>query len=145
ATAFDDMGSEWVTVRDGARDAALRKSDAEVKEIAFRWDQLLRFAGLRLEADIGEQVTQRFPGSQREPAKRQKYLIDRLAVDGQLDGTLRIPNTVGDIDISADLRARRISVAVSIAAPEDRGGRARCSWLVNQLRAETDSRLVIEA
>ena len=145
ATAFDDMGADWVTVRDGARDDGLRKTDPAVRELAQRWDQLLRFAALRLEANIGQQVTQQLPATQREPLKRLQYLIDRLAGTGQLDGTLRIPNTAGDLELLVDLRARRITAAVSIAAPEDRGGKARCTWLASQLDSDVDLRLVVEA
>ncbi|MGY6501535.1 MAG: stress response protein [Acidimicrobiales bacterium] len=145
ATAFDDMGSEWVAVRDGARDASLRRGDPAVREIAYRWDQLLRYAALRLEAEIGEAVTQQVPAGQRDPSKRLQYLVDLLANDGHLSGTLRIPNTIGDLELLVDLRARRISAAVSVAAPEDRGGRARCTWLAGQLSQAVDSSLMIEA
>ncbi len=145
ATAFEDMGGEWVAVRDGARDRTLRKNDPAVRSITQRWDQLLRFAALRLEADIGQPVTQQLPAMQREPAKRLQHLVDRLANDGQLDGVLRIPNTVGDLELRVDLRARRITAAVSISAPDDRGGRARCTWLAGQLDGDVDRGLVIEA
>ncbi|MDZ7673736.1 MAG: hypothetical protein U5K30_01495 [Acidimicrobiales bacterium] len=145
ANAFDDMGGNWVAVRDAARDDGLRKSDDGVRDIAERWDQLLRYAALRLEADIGETVTQQLPSSQKEPSKRLNHLVERLAGDGQLDGTLRIPNTVGDLELAVDLRARRISASVTASAPEDRGGRARCTWLAGQLGDDVDRRTVIEA
>src|SRR3546814_16037909 len=70
ATAFDDMGPEWVAVRDAARDHALRRNDPAARDIAQRWDQLLRFAALRLEADIGQPVAQQLPRTQREGPKR---------------------------------------------------------------------------
>lgn len=145
ANAFDDMGADWVAVRDTARDDALRKNDPAVRDVGQRWDQLLRYAALRLEADIGESVTQQFSGTQKDPARRAQYLVDRLTGDGQLDGTLRIPNTVGDLELSVDLRARRISASVAVSAPEDRGGRARCTWLANQLGEDVDGRLVVES
>lgn len=144
-TAFDDMGPEWVGIRDGARDASLHKTDPAVRDIAKRWDQLLRYAALRLEAVIGQPVAQQLPSNQREPAKRLQHLIDQLAGPGQLDGVLRIPNTVGDLEIGVDLRARRITAAVSVPAPDDRGGRARCTWIVNQLDGDVDTRLLIES
>jgi hypothetical protein len=145
ATAFDDMGAEWVTVRDAARDDGLRKNDPAVRAVAQRWDQLLRFAAIRLEANVGQPVSQQLPTTQREPSKRLQYLIDRLAGEGQLDGTLRIPNTVGDVELLVDVRARRITAEVSVPAPEDRGGKARCTWLARQLDSDVDPRLVIEA
>lgn len=144
-TAFDDMGSEWTSVRDAARDDSLRKSDPGVREIADRWDQLLRFAALRLEASVGESVSHQIPRAQRDPSKRLQYLVDRLVGAGQMDGTLRIPNTAGDVELLVDLRARRISAAIEFPAPEDRGGKARCTWLARQLDSKVDPRLVIEA
>src|SRR3546814_439281 len=145
ATAFDDMGPEWVAVRDAARDHALRRNDPAARDIAQRWDQLLRFAALRLEADIGQPVAQQLPSTQREVPKRVQYLIDRLTSEGVLDGVLRIPNTIGDLELSVDLRARRITAAVAVTAPDDRGGRARCTWLAGQLNGDVDRRIVIEA
>jgi hypothetical protein len=106
---------------------------------------VLRFAALRLEADIGQNVSQHLPTPQRDQAQRLQHVVDRLVTEGRLDGTLRIPNTVGDVEVSADLRTRRITAAVSFAAPEDRGARARCTWLARQLGHEVDRRLLIEA
>lgn len=57
---------------------------------------------------------------------------------------LRVPHTIGDIEISADIKARRITAGVTVLAPEDRGGRARCSWILGQLR-DAPPGLVIEA
>lgn len=144
-TAFDDMGPNWVEVRDAARDDGLRRSDPAARDIADRWDQLLRFVALRLEANVGEPVVHQIPRAQRDPSRRLQYLTDRLVGEGQLDGTLRIPNTVGDVELLIDLRSRRISAVVEVPAPSDRGGRARCTWLARQLDSEVDRRLSIEA
>lgn len=145
ANAFDDMGAEWITVRDAARDEALRRSDENVRAVAVRWEQLLRYAALRLEAEIGELVSQQLPAAQREPQARIKHLVESLVAKGHLDGALRIPHTVGDLELHVDLRARRISASVAVPAPEDRGGRARCTWLASQLGDNVDSRIVVEA
>lgn len=145
ANPFDDMGPDWVSVRDAARDDSIRRSDPAVRDIAHRWDQLLRYAALRLEADIGQTVAQQLPSAQRDPAKRLQHLVDLLHTHAQLEGTLRIPNTAGDLELAVDLRARRISAAVTASAPEDRGGRARCTWLASQLGDDVDDRTVIEA
>ncbi len=143
AMAFDDMGTNWVSVRDGARDGVLRKSD-EVQDIALRWDQLMRYASLQLGSRIGSEVQQVLSRAHTDQKVRTGYLVDSLTKDCTLDGTLRVPNTVGDIDVGADLKARRISVGVNVAAPEDRGGRARCTWILGQLR-DAPQTLVIEA
>ncbi len=144
AMAFDDMGPNWVSVRDGARDASLRKTDEGVQDVALRWDQLLRYAALQLGARIGSDVQHLLSRSHQDQRVRTSYLVDRLVAGETLDGTLRVPNTVGDIDVFADVKACRISAAVTVPAPEDKGGRGRCSWIVNQLKDAPPS-LVIEA
>ncbi len=44
AMAFEDMGPNWVAVRDAAREGTLRKTGDDVRDIVQRWDQLMRFA-----------------------------------------------------------------------------------------------------
>jgi hypothetical protein len=144
AMAFDDMGPNWVPVRDAARDDALKKSDPAVQDVAIRWDQLLRYSALQLGARIGSDVQHHLSRAHIDQKTRLSHLIDALACSRPIDGTLRVPNTVGDIDISADIKARRISACVDVHAPEDRGGRGRCSWLLNQLKG-APANLVIEA
>lgn len=144
AMAFDDMGPNWVAVRDGARDGALRKTDDGVQDVALRWDQLLRYAALQLGARIGSDVQHVLSRAQTDQKARLAYLVDSLAVGRPLDGVLRVPNTVGDIEVYADVKARRITACVSVNAPEDRGGRARCTWIVGQLR-DAPNDLIIEA
>lgn len=64
-----------------------------------------------------------------EQTARTAPLIDALVSSAPLDGVLRVPNTVGDIEISTNVKARRITAYVSVSAPEDRGAKARCSWI----------------
>lgn len=144
AMAFDDMGQNWVAVRDGARDGALRKTDGGVQEVALRWDQLMRYAALQLGAQVGSDVHHVLSKAHTDAKVRAAHLIDSLSSAGVLDGVLRVPHTIGDIEILADLKARRVSAAVNVRAPDDRGGKARCSWLASQLK-DAPAGLVIEA
>ncbi len=59
ALDFSDMGQHWVGVRDGAREGTLSKKTVGVEDVVARWDQLLRFAALKLSAEIGESRTRR--------------------------------------------------------------------------------------
>lgn len=144
AMAFGDMGFHWIAVRDGARDDGLSRNDEGVQDIAQRWDQLIRFAALTLGANIGSDVQQVLSRAHTDPKARLAHLAEALAGGKPLDGALRVPNTAGDIEVSADLKARRISAAIAVAAPEDRGGKARCTWLVKQL-SDAPQDLTIEA
>ena len=143
--AFDDMGENWVSVRDGAREGTLNRRDETVADIAQRWDQLLGFASLKLGADIGEDVTEVVPRSQlNDPPLRAKAFVDSLATDGTLAGTLRIPDTIGDLEITVDLKARQTVVSVTFNAPDDKGAKGRVGWLLRQLR-NAPPNLVVEA
>lgn len=145
AMAFEDMGPNWVAVRDGAREAALRKTGDDVRDIAQRWDQLMRFAALQLGADTGVDVQSVVPRSHTDPKARLSYLVDGLVGTGQVDGTLRVPGAAGNLVLSADLRARQVAVAAEVTAPSDRGNKARVTWLARQLDADTPPGLIIEA
>lgn len=145
AMDFDDMGPSWAAVRDGAREGTLSKRGDEVQDIAQQWAQLLRFAALKLGSDVGDDVQEVIPRSlASDPKARAKELVDRLCDTGTMVGTLRAPNTAGDIDIVVDLKARQIVIGSQIEAPDDRGGRARVSWLTRQLR-DADPQIVVEA
>jgi hypothetical protein len=145
AMAFDDMGESWKAVSTGARNGTLNRRDDAVADIGQRWDQLLGYASLRLGADIGEDVIEVVPRAQQlDPSLRTKEFAESLANSGTLEGVLRIPDTVGDLNITVDLKARQNIVSVTLDAPTDKGGRGRIGWLVRQLR-ESPPNLVIEA
>ncbi len=144
ALAFSDMGASWVEVRDGAKAGTLDKRVEGIADVVARWDQLLFYAALELGAEIGEDVTQVLTRAMQDPKVRTQKLIDSLVRDGMLDGVLRVPNTVGDLQLHADLRGQQLVLAVELTAPEDRGARARVTWLVNQL-SEAPAGLVIES
>jgi len=145
AMAFDDMGENWTAVRDGAREGTLRRTDDAVVDIAQRWDQLLSYASLKLGADIGEDVTEVLPRAhQSDPMLRTKEFAESIASNATLSGSLRIPDTVGDLTIEVDLKARQAIVSATLDAPSDKGGRGRVGWLVRQLKT-APSNLVIES
>lgn len=145
AIAFNDMGPSWVEVRDGAREGTLRKTDPAVREIVGRWDQLLRFSALRLGSSTGADVQHVVTRAQSDPKVRSAYLADSLTTSGTLDGVIRVPGAAGTITLAADLRARRVSASVDVPAPTDRGNKARITWLMRQLTADTSGAVVVEA
>lgn len=145
ATRFDDMGPSWVEVRDGARNGSASRRDAGVVDVAARWVRLLRYAALRLGADIGEDVQPVWTLRRDAVAERRiSELATTLADSGELSGALRVPNTAGDLKIAADVRARQLLAHIEVDAPQDRGARTRVRWLLDQL-SEAPAELVIEA
>ncbi len=144
ALDFSDMGQHWVQVRDGAREGTLSKRTEGVEDVAARWDQLLRFAALKLSAEIGEDVGPVFPRGQNDVKHRISAMIDSLSEAGTLSGGLRIPHTAGNLRVEADVRARRLTASMNVRAPLDKGAKGRVSWLVNQLK-DAPRDVVIEA
>ncbi len=143
AFEFTDMGEDWTAIRDGVRDGAVDKKSPASANIAQKWDQLNRFLALKLSSDTGANVQQILPKPQKDnPTKRSQDLVDLIAAGQPLTGALRIPDTIGDMEIAADLRARRISTSVSFDAPTDRGNKAKLTWLMKQLESSHDSLIV---
>lgn len=144
ALEFSDMGPNWTAVRDGAREGTLNRRDSAVVEICQRWDQLLRFAALKLGSEIGHDVQEVIPRAHRNDAQlRNRIFVDSMCDDGTLTGTLRVPDTIADMTVTADLKARLVTTSATFDAPRDRGGRARVSWLTRQLRS-TEESLIVE-
>jgi len=144
ALDLGDMGQPWVSIRDAAREGTLTRKSEGVSDVIARWDQLIRFAGLKLSAEIGEDVDPVYPRGQTDPKQRTAALLDLLVGEGRLTGALRIPNTAGDLIIEANLHSRRLVAWLDVGAPQDRGARGRVTWLVNQL-TEAPGRLIVES
>lgn len=134
ALDFSDMGASWVPVREAISSGTLRPTDKGIADVASRWDQLLRFAALRLERELGSGVQVSLSRKeQADAAFRLSSLGADLVARGCLGGSLRIPNTVGDLSIEADLRTNRCTISVDVAAPEDGRSMTRINWLLRQL------------
>lgn len=140
ALEFEDMGERWVAVRDAVRAGTLRPNDTGVDEVAARFDALLRFASLELGRTLGAEVTTVLSRKElADPAVRAQGLVSSLVSDGRLSGAIRIPDTVGSLVVTADLRARTITCHVDIDAPREGRPATRVKWLVRQLKNAPDS------
>ena len=134
ALFFEGFGPRWVAIRDAARAGTLRAGDEGLEDFAGRWDQFLRHLGLQLSGQLGTEVsivTKR--EHKRDPDKRKRDLLAQLAQEYQLDGTLRVPGPAADIQLSANLRARRVRCSVTLQAPASGRATTRINWLVRQL------------
>ncbi len=143
ASGFQDMGSNWVTVRDAARQGTLRAGDAGARTVVERWEQLLDYFALGLSQELGRDVV---PGRGRKETAVER--IDRnvrhLGETGELVGSLRVPNAVAPIALIADLRTRQLSTSVNLAAPGEGRQPTRINWLLRQL-SDADDRLRLSA
>ena len=140
ALEFDDMGEAWVGVRDAVAAGTLRPSDKGVGEVIARFDALLRFASLQLGRQLGTEVVPVLTRKElAEPASRVQAMTATLCQTGVLSGSIRIPDTVGNLVITADLRASKVTCHVDVEAPREGRPTTRVNWLVRQLKATPDS------
>ncbi len=135
ALEFDDMGTSWVPLREAVATGTLRASDKSALEVAGRFDALLRYASLRLGRRLGTDVTPLLSRKElTDPSQRTHALTASLAASGVLEGAVRIPNTVGPLHVTVDVRAAKITCHLDLNAPEEGRPATRVNWLLKQLR-----------
>lgn len=145
AMELEDMGANWVAVRQAVTAGTLRSADKTAPEVVARFDALLRYASLRLGRQLGTDVVHVLSRKEtQDPALRAQTLLEGLVSHGQLTGGIRIPNTVGPVQLTADLRAGRITCHMDIDAPKEGRPTTRVNWLLRQLKAAPSS-LRVEA
>lgn len=141
AGGFDDMGEKWVAVRDGAREATLKASDAGVRDVAGRWEQLVEYISLGLTQDLGREVEPAWP-RKVDPSARRELHVRSLVDRGKLLASIRVPDAAGPIDLEADLRGRRFRTSVVVSAPKDGRPSTRINWMLRQLATAKDDLLI---
>jgi hypothetical protein len=140
---FGDMGEHWVTVRKAAHERTLRQGDPAVRHVAERWEQFTQYLCLSLSQELGHDVVAPRPRKQTTSGRLDE-VSKALAVEGSLEAIVRIPNAVGDMHLSVDLRSRQTSVSVEVAAPHDGRPKSRINWLLRQLgEASPDLRVEV--
>lgn len=132
-SGFTDMGPSWVAVRDAAHNGTLRAADAEVGDVATRWEQFTDYIALGLAQDLGADVTASRPRGST-PADRQQAIVKDLVDNGVLTAQLKIPDAIAPLTLIADLRAKRTLTSVTVRAPEDGRPQTRINWLLRQLK-----------
>lgn len=139
ALELDDMGSSWVWVRDAVYALTLRPGDQGIAEVTDRFDALLRFASLQLGRRLGTEVTVGLTRKElADPALRRQALADGLVQRSVLEGSIRIPDAVAPLYVTADLRSGQVTCHVDIDAPREGRPTTRVNWLVRQLKAAPD-------
>jgi hypothetical protein len=140
ALEFEDMGANWVRIRDAVKAGTMRAHDPGAAEVASAFDALLRFASLRLGRELGIDVVPILSRNElAEPTTRTEALVGALESSGTLAGAIRIPDTVGPLGVAVDLRAGQATCQVDIDAPRDGRPLTRVNWLVRQLREAPDT------
>lgn len=133
ASGFQDMGESWVRVRESARQGTLRGTDPEVRTVAERWEHFLDYLALGLSQDLGRDVVP-IRARNQATAVRVDEVVQRLAENGQLVGSIRVPDAVAPLQILVDLRARQVTTSVRAQAPAEGRPIARIRWLLRQIK-----------
>jgi hypothetical protein len=135
AAEFEDMGAAWVEVREAARSGSLRASDKGAMDVVRRYEQLMSFAAMLMCRELGVDVRPALSRSAiKDPDRRLQAATVALADSGILSGALRVPNAAAPIEVTADLRASRLSCSMTVDAPTTGRAVTRVNWLVRQLR-----------
>ena len=130
-----DLGPHWSEVLGAARISALEESSSALQKVAQHWVGYLRKAAFRLRAKLGVDVEVRMSRKEREDSNLQVQNSVN-AREGILSGTLRIPDTAGDITMRAILPSRSVQYVLQVAAPTEGRQMTRIRWLSRMLRAE---------
>jgi hypothetical protein len=137
AIGFEDMGQNWVPVRNAARDGTIRSGDKGVRDVVDRWEQFVEYLCLGLSQDLGVEVLSA-QSKARDGQNWTDELLKRLESDGVLSSSFRVPGAVGPIEVEADLRARLTRVSVKVNAPKEGRASTRINWMLRQLRKAPD-------
>ena len=122
-------------VREAVTAGTRRAKDKGLQGVVARFDALLRFASLQLGRRLGTEVTPALSRKElADPTLRADALIASLVNRGAMQGSIRIPDTVGPLVVTVDLRANRVTCHVDLEAPREGRPTTRVNWLVRQLR-----------
>ncbi len=70
----------------------------------------------------------------RDPDSRAAWVARELVKTGTLSGGIRIPNTVGPIQLTALLRGSVVQASIEVESPDLKRSSARLNWLLRQLQ-----------
>jgi hypothetical protein len=133
---FDQMPAAWTELVNAVQAGAAPSPNAsETRETVGAWHQVVRDLSLTMSRQLGVEVSPRIPREHlRDLDARAKADATRLYDERCLCATLMIPDAAAPLEVSADLRARSLSVSMHLRAPDERkGSKARLNWLLRQL------------
>jgi len=144
---FTQMPASWKDVVQAVANLdTLKKTSSDVTDAVEAWFSELRDLSLQMSRHVGQSVTTRIERKHLADQKeRLRDGINYLTEKNCLKGTFTVPDSAGDIEVTADLARRAITVAMKVRSPEDRKStKARVNWLLRMLK-EDDDRLFVRA
>ena len=144
---FTQMPATWKDVVQAVSNRErLKKTGPEIEEMAGAWFSELRDLSLQLSRLVGQAVATKIERRHLlEPTERTKATAEELVEGNVLSGAFLVPDSASDVEVSADLARKTITVGMRVKAPQDRKTtKARLNWLIRMLKSD-DSRLIIRA
>jgi hypothetical protein len=66
-------------------------------------------------------------------------VVNALSSNGTFQGSIKVPNTVGLLNVSVDLRANTVTCFIDVDAPREGRPTTRVNWLLRQLGRAPDT------
>lgn len=133
---FDQMPAAWSELVEAVMAGAqLGQNSSQTRETVGAWHQLVRNLSLTMSRQLAVDVTPKIPREHlRDLDARAHADAALLTNDHCLAAILVVPDAAAPINLRVDIRARSVSVAMRLRAPEDKKGtKARLNWLLRQL------------
>lgn len=145
ASEFNDMGPNWVGVRESLKTGSIKKADQTVIDVVSRFQSLVRYCAFTLAAKTGVDATEIVPKAAKTDGK--KFLVteaSRLISEKSISGAIKIPGAAAELTVNADLGAGVLHCGFEIAAPAEGKNKTKLNWLLKQYKnVPKDARLSI--
>lgn len=145
ASEFNDMGPNWVGVREGIKTGSIKKADETVVDVVSRFQSLVRYCAFTLAAKTGVDATEIVPKAAKTDGR--KFLAteaSRLISEKTIFGGIKIPGAAAELTINADLGAGVLNCGFELTAPAEGKNKTKLNWLLKQYKTvPKDARLSI--
>lgn len=130
---FDDMGPNWVPVRDMAKHDTRMPTNPATRDVVRHFDQVIAYTASVL---TRQRLSRARPHFNEADSKSEEARIKRaaaaLARTKCLSGYLDV-GAIAPIEVVADLAARQVRVSITVAAPPAVRPRTRVNRLLSQI------------
>ena len=136
ASEFNDMGTSWVSIRDGVRSGTIRKPDDNVIDVVTKFQNLVRYCALTLAARSGVEAQQVISKTAKSDGR--KFLLNEageLISKKSIKGALKIPGAASDLEILADIGSGMTHTSFEVSAPTEGKNKSRLNWILKQWKA----------
>jgi hypothetical protein len=135
ASEFNDMGPNWVTVREGIRNGAIVRPDENVLDVVSKFQNLIRYCAMMLAAKTGVNASYVSGESARDDARKFMHLeSQKLVTKKLLTGAIKIPGAVANLHIEADIAAGMTHCYFDVLAPKEGRNKSRVNWILRQYK-----------